>query len=82
MNFLQGGLIKKAISDCLLIALEPEAASLYVRKVDIGNTKDLKCIKSGTKYLVIDAGGTLTHFVCHALKCLINTFSSSFAFYL
>ena len=45
-----------------MIALEPEAASLYVRKMDIDRViqqseTETLTIKPGTKYLVVDAGG-------------------------
>ena len=46
----------------LVIALEPEAASLYCRNLDVNQflersrTADIK-LNAGTKYLVIDAGG-------------------------
>lgn len=50
-------------SEMLTIALEPEAAALYVkylpveRKVD-GNDKEvLQAFAPGSKYIVVDAGG-------------------------
>ena len=89
----QGGLIKEPDSDHLLIALEPEAASLYVRKMDIENDTSTKSIKSGTKYLVIDAGGKLVCFIIiifllikstlhkNILIKIINVLTISFIFY-
>ena len=55
----QGGLIDEIKSDRLAIALEPEAASIYVRKMDISSECSASGIEAGTKYLVIDAGGML-----------------------
>ena len=60
---LQAGLIKEQNSKMLVIALEPEAASLYCRGLDIehfvsgdGEVKSVS-FKPGTNYMVIDAGG-------------------------
>ncbi|XP_062615746.1 heat shock 70 kDa protein 12A-like [Saccostrea cucullata] len=49
-------------SDLLVIALEPEAASIYckhlpVNKIEGDNKKSLDSFSPGTKYLVLDAGG-------------------------
>lgn len=51
-------------SDLLLIALEPEAASIYckhlpVNKVEGDFKKTLDSFSPGTKYLVLDAGGNV-----------------------
>lgn len=60
---LQAGMTKTKDSDQLLIALEPEAASVYCRSLglnhfigEFGNDAKPK-FKTGTRYLVIDAGG-------------------------
>ena len=47
----------------LVIALEPEAASLYCRRLNIVSFIEDETVDGfpeGTKYLVIDAGGKLT----------------------
>ena len=61
----QGNLIDKPNSEQLVIALEPEAASLHCRHLpdtDFVGYKDNSIKKPtfepGTKYLVVDAGGT------------------------
>ena len=68
----QAELIDKPDSHQLIIALEPEAASLFVRKLNInqfvhpGQRKEDHKVKPGAKYLVIDAGGKLlmvTHLI-------------------
>ena len=62
--FSQGGLITSKHSDQLLIALEPEAASLHCRKLPgstfVGCSQpegNKPTFEPGTKYLVVDAGG-------------------------
>jgi len=57
---LQGELIDSLYSNQLVIALEPEAASLYCRTLPMGRFDDgtaKPCFEPGTKYLVVDAGG-------------------------
>lgn len=60
---LQGGLIDTLYSNQLVIALEPEAASLYCRTLSVstflstGDDTTKPSFESGTKYLVVDAGG-------------------------
>ena len=59
---LQAGLIKKEESDSLFIVLEPEAASLYCRGLNItdfekGSQCDALEMEPGTVYMLLDAGG-------------------------
>lgn len=61
---LQGELVDKVDSDKLVIALEPEAASLHcfqLPEMSILSSEDKITSKPvfgpGTKYLVVDAGG-------------------------
>lgn len=43
----------------LLIALEPEAASIFVQYLPMErNTNGFGMTKEGTKYMVVDIGGT------------------------
>ena len=54
--------MKSVDSRQLVIALEPEAASLHCRSLDVAQfvgepDKDSVVFKTGTKYMVIDAGG-------------------------
>ena len=56
----------------LVIALEPEAASLYCRRLDVShfmgdNRKPLQ-FQRGIKYLVIDSGGRLSENMFFILK--------------
>ena len=62
--FQQGGLIDNVYSNQLVIALEPEAASLYCRTLPAStfssnkeSTETKATFEPGTKYLVVDAGG-------------------------
>ena len=60
----KAGLIDELTSERLCIALEPEAASLYCRILDIVNydkeaDKDKLHMPPGTTYMVLDAGGKL-----------------------
>lgn len=61
MFLFQAGLITKLDSKKLMVALEPEVASLYCRSLHITefveNSEPIQ-LKAGTKYLVIDCGGT------------------------
>jgi hypothetical protein len=46
----------------IVIALEPECASLYCRNIDTvnfigGNSSDI--FKAGSKYMIVDAGGEI-----------------------
>lgn len=60
----------------LSLALEPEAASLYCRKipVEINTQKDgakqIASLPEGAKYLVLDLGG-LFHYCIYKPYCLI-----------
>jgi hypothetical protein len=59
----------------LTIALEPEAAALFVKHVPVyrrtvGKAGDgFHAFSPGSKYIVVDAGGT------HSLKCGVIIFS-------
>ena len=61
-RFLQAGLISTEDSDNLFIVLEPEAASLYCRKLNMkhfvgeGRSNQLT-MSTGTVYMLVDAGG-------------------------
>jgi hypothetical protein len=59
---LQAGLIEKKDSEHLLLALEPEAAALYVKQKPVStfgcSNEDLIRLRERDKYLVIDAGGS------------------------
>ena len=55
-------------SNQLLIALEPEAASLTCRTIQANNFADNRenqadrlTFEPGTKYIVVDAGGSLSY---------------------
>ena len=63
--FWQAGIVSKDAPDQLLIALEPEAASIYCREMKMrefnsekgdANISDVFA-RPGSKYLVIDIGG-------------------------
>ena len=68
----QAGLITDVMSTKLIIALEPEAASMYCKHVDLGGSKE-KTSKDqeiyfgiNDNYMVIDAGGMImSHFIHH-----------------
>ncbi|XP_014783162.1 heat shock 70 kDa protein 12A, partial [Octopus bimaculoides] len=71
----QGDLITSKNSDQLLIALEPEAASLHCRKWPastlLGTSQpegNKPTFEPGTKYLVIDAGGGTIDVVAHKVR--------------
>jgi hypothetical protein len=62
--YKQGSLIETTHSNQLLIALEPEAASLYCKQLPaetfLGNAEEQMAkpnFEPGTKYLIVDAGG-------------------------
>lgn len=57
--------------DQLIIALEPEAASIYCRrlpaeKLEGANTAHL--LQPGSKYLVLDAGGETVDITVHEVE--------------
>ena len=55
-SFSQAGLHK----DKLTIALEPEAASIFVRHLPVDSKKgslEISTMPAGTQYIVLDAGG-------------------------
>lgn len=57
-----------------MLALEPEAASLYCMYLPIHKDSDNSnygVFKSGEKYMVVDAGGIITYLNCLSL----NTFN-------
>ena len=51
--------------DHLLIALEPEAASIYCKHIDLANfvgmSANFKPFASGARYIILDAGGNIYH---------------------
>ncbi|KAK3584377.1 hypothetical protein CHS0354_001304 [Potamilus streckersoni] len=71
----RGGLIDDVHSNRLVIALEPEAASLYCRTLPantfLGYDEDSGMkpkFEPGTKYLVVDAGGGTIDIVAHKVR--------------
>lgn len=55
-------LIKASIrSEYLIIALEPEAASMYCKKIQLvklsGTESEFQIFSPGNQYLILDAGG-------------------------
>lgn len=61
-QFMREAAFRAGITSNLLIALEPEAASIYCKHLPVnkraGNSKvNLDSFSVGTKYLVLDAGG-------------------------
>ena len=62
MFIRQAGLIDKVDSDNLLLALEPEAAAIHCRSLDITEFDSGKEVKEvnmppNTIYMIVDAGG-------------------------
>ena len=58
--------MERVDSKQLVIALEPEAAGLHCRGLEINEfvqeSRDTRVkLTTGAKYLVVDAGGTYTH---------------------
>ncbi|KAK7496389.1 hypothetical protein BaRGS_00012311 [Batillaria attramentaria] len=71
----RGNLISKTNSEQLVIALEPEAASLHCRHLpdtDFVGYKDngvnKPTFEPGTKYIVVDAGGGTIDVVAHKIR--------------
>lgn len=65
---MQAGIVSKGSEDKLIIALEPEAASVWCKKLPadgfIAENRG-KCTldqKPETKYIVIDCGGTVYYY--------------------
>uniref|UniRef100_A0AAU0MVK8 Heat shock protein family A member 12 variant X7 n=1 Tax=Urechis unicinctus TaxID=6432 RepID=A0AAU0MVK8_UREUN len=69
---LKAGIIDTMDSQSLVIALEPEAASLYCRQLDVhhllSTNKDESKMPVGTKYLVLDCGGGTLDVTVHHLR--------------
>ena len=58
----QAELITSVDSDALLIALEPEAASFFCRTLSVhgfATSTSSPAFPSGTKYVIVDAGGEM-----------------------
>ncbi|KAH3839750.1 heat shock 70 kDa protein 12B-like [Dreissena polymorpha] len=70
----RGRLIDSLYSNQLVIALEPEAASLYCRTLPVGmlgssvDAGARPSFEPGTKYLVVDAGGGTIDIVAHKIR--------------
>nr|XP_022322670.1 heat shock 70 kDa protein 12A-like [Crassostrea virginica] len=71
----KGELIDNVHSNQLLIALEPEAASLTCRTIQANNFSDNRenqadrlTFEPGTKYIVVDAGGGTIDIVAHKVR--------------
>ncbi|XP_071126853.1 heat shock 70 kDa protein 12A-like isoform X2 [Mytilus edulis] len=71
-QFMKDAALKAGISgDQLTLALEPEAASLYCRKVPVSveTTKDggkaIAAMQNGSQYIVFDQGGGTTDITVH-----------------
>lgn len=61
----EAGIAKNKLS----IALEPEAASIYCRHLPVEKGSDsLSTFKSGTQYLVLDAGGGTVDITIHEIQ--------------
>lgn len=64
MFYLQAGIVTTGKEDRLVIALEPEAASVWCKKLpadgfETDNNSKVKFEEaSGTQYIVLDCGGT------------------------
>ncbi|CAC5426225.1 unnamed protein product [Mytilus coruscus] len=74
-QFMKDAAAKAGISgDQLTLALEPEAASLYCRKVlvSVETTKDggkaIAAMQNGSKYIVFDQGGGTTDITVHEVN--------------
>ena len=74
---MQAGLVEDILSQNLIIALEPEAASLYCRTLAMdkfmgmaGEQGDM-VMKPGEKYAIVDCGGMLSGLDCmnRPIKC-------------
>ena len=65
-----------------MLALEPEAASIYVKEMDLEVHKDLNeshlsAFSPGTKYMIVDLGGEscrVLRLMYAGLKLLMETF--------
>ena len=60
-HIFQAGIVDEVDSDNLRISLEPEAASLHCRSIDINTFIDEKGgekvkMANGTKHIILDAG--------------------------
>ncbi|XP_045213041.2 heat shock 70 kDa protein 12A-like isoform X2 [Mercenaria mercenaria] len=71
-------------SDSLIMALEPEAASVYCRQLDLCVNREsgvkLATLEVGSKYLVLDAGGGTVDLTIHEVassKCVKQIVASS-----
>ncbi|KAL3878941.1 hypothetical protein ACJMK2_031265 [Sinanodonta woodiana] len=70
-QFMREAAVQAGISDKqLLIALEPEAASLYCRRIPLelkesGGTSSIVPLSPGTRYIVVDAGGGTIDITIH-----------------
>ena len=80
---LQAGIISGKDSRQLVIALEPEAASIYCRSLDVNQfiepsgQQSSPSFREGTKYLVIDAGGNMTSIYRYLIVCIIKDFGKT-----
>ncbi|KAL3878914.1 hypothetical protein ACJMK2_031240 [Sinanodonta woodiana] len=72
-QFMREAAVQAGISDNqLLISLEPEAASLYCRRIPLelkesDGTSSIVPLSSGTRYIVVDAGGGTTDITIHEI---------------
>ena len=72
--FVQAGLVDDILSQHLIIALEPEAASLYCRTLgadkflDMSATDGEMAMKPGDKYMIVDCGGKKFILFCSILS--------------
>ena len=56
---VKAGMISEVESRQLVIALEPEAASFFCRQLDMSKFERKLCFPSGTKFMILDCGGSL-----------------------
>ncbi|XP_062582269.1 heat shock 70 kDa protein 12A-like [Saccostrea cucullata] len=76
--FMREAAVKAGIEkDHLIMALEPEAASIYCQHLQIENLRDpnasvLGSVDNGTTYMVVDLGGGTADITVHK-KCIDNT---------
>ncbi|KAL5019192.1 hypothetical protein ScPMuIL_004914 [Solemya velum] len=73
-QFMREAAIEAGIDkDCLTVALEPEAASIYCRYAKLqreqcGTKQSIECFAPGTRYAVLDAGGGTVDITVHEVN--------------
>ena len=74
---LQAGLIRNTASEQLIIALEPECASLYCRTIkahlfDGASGNEAMTLPLGSQYMVLDCGGMESYIYNNFVKKPVN----------